>query len=292
MMVSFCFLLLWQVPPEAFISPDPDVFTSATGGNLAVAANNKVAAGYLFPLPDALCFVERPALLVRHADISCVELGRANGVSSTFDLIITLNKQPGEKGGQMLEFGQIDRSDLGRIQSYIAARRLPTSLPDEDGDAGAADAAPSSSAGPSSARVIGLGDYTLDEDDDDDDEEEDSDFDPAAESGSEGGGGGRARRGAKRQRVVYASGAGPSSAAADMEEDDEEDEESYGGEDSGSDDGSSDEDDEEVELTDEEDIPAAMLQSLVEEDRAARKARGKRAAAPVHGAAATAGAAD
>lgn len=49
---------------------------------------------------------------------SYAELCRAGGSSSTFDLVLHL------KGGELVEFSQIDRSELGRLQSYIAQCKI------------------------------------------------------------------------------------------------------------------------------------------------------------------------
>ena len=47
------------------------------------------------------------------------ELARATGGSATFDLLLYL-----KAGGTPTEFSQVDRSELGRLQSYLEACRL------------------------------------------------------------------------------------------------------------------------------------------------------------------------
>lgn len=87
-----------------------------------MGANVKVSSGFLFPLATAFAFLERPALFVPHASVARVEMIRANGVSSTFDVVLEL------QGGERLEFGQIDRAELGRVQSYMARTGLDSKV--------------------------------------------------------------------------------------------------------------------------------------------------------------------
>lgn len=49
-------------------------------GHVGVGAVHKVNHGFLFPMPSALCFVERPALYFPHQAIRC---GRGWGVIMT-----------------------------------------------------------------------------------------------------------------------------------------------------------------------------------------------------------------
>ncbi len=87
--------------------------------DLAIAATVKVNPGFLFPLPRAFCFVERPPMLIPHSDIRGYELARAGGSSVTFDLLLHL-----KAGGAPVEFSQLDRVELGRLQSYLEASKL------------------------------------------------------------------------------------------------------------------------------------------------------------------------
>lgn len=65
----------------------------ARAGESALSAYHKVNQGWLFPLANAICFVERPCLLLPLAGIAQVDFGRASNVSSTFDFLITLKTQ-------------------------------------------------------------------------------------------------------------------------------------------------------------------------------------------------------
>lgn len=105
------------VPPSAFCSPSSDVFQSSHKG-LAISAFVKVNQGWLFPLDSALCFVEKPPMLIPHSEIKSVELGRAGGMSATFDLIIHL------KSGDNVEFGQIGAEELANMSRYIADKKF------------------------------------------------------------------------------------------------------------------------------------------------------------------------
>ena len=107
---------------DTFTSSDPSVFRAASGSDLAVAANVRTASGWLFPLPGALLFLGRPPRFVRHADVAGVEFARVGATSSTFDVTVHLTH---EAGGGRVEFGQIDRAELARLQGYVQERRLP-----------------------------------------------------------------------------------------------------------------------------------------------------------------------
>lgn len=91
-------------------------------GETALSAYHKVNQGWLFPMRSAICFVERPALLLALEDIAYVDFARANNVSSTFDLVVKL------KDGGTVEFTQIDRPDLGKLQSYVSTARIKVRL--------------------------------------------------------------------------------------------------------------------------------------------------------------------
>ena len=110
---------------DTFTSSDPAVFRAASG-DLAVSTNVRTAGGWLFPLPGALLFLGKPAQFIRHSEVAGCEFARVGATSSTFDLEVRLTGlgQSGGKGARV-EFGQMDRGDLPRLQAYVAERRLP-----------------------------------------------------------------------------------------------------------------------------------------------------------------------
>ncbi|KAK9807931.1 hypothetical protein WJX73_004210 [Symbiochloris irregularis] len=132
----------------SFASPSPQVFATSTGA-LAVEAVVKVSQGYLYPLADALCFLEKPALYIPLSEVEAMELSRAGGVSSTFDLVVQM------KAGNSQEFSNLPKAELGPVQQYIAAHGFAASSRQE----GAVAQEPPAS----------------------DDSSEDSDFDPDKE---------------------------------------------------------------------------------------------------------------
>ncbi|MEW5304078.1 MAG: hypothetical protein WDW36_006712 [Sanguina aurantia] len=126
-------LPLISIPPELFLSPDPEVYLS-NKDLCAVGAVMKVNPGFLFPLPTALCFVERPPLFIPHSSIQSYEFGRTGGGSSTFDLLVFLHPPPraaaapgsgkASRPPAPLEFSQIHSSELGRLRSYFERLRF------------------------------------------------------------------------------------------------------------------------------------------------------------------------
>ena len=94
-------------------------------GDPAIEATVKVSPGFLFPLPSAFCFVERPQIFLSHSDIRCYELLRRG---ATFDL--HLYPKPGSTGAAggakaaPLEFSQLDLAELGRLISYLERSKL------------------------------------------------------------------------------------------------------------------------------------------------------------------------
>ena len=109
-------------PRNIFAVPDADTFTSADG-HAGVEATVKVSAGTLFPIPAGFCFLETPALFIPIGAIASVELARATGVSSTFDLYVHC------KDGSTREFSQISRLEIGAIEGYIRATGLAVGPP-------------------------------------------------------------------------------------------------------------------------------------------------------------------
>ncbi|GIL72189.1 hypothetical protein Vretimale_337 [Volvox reticuliferus] len=259
-----------------FMAPEPEKYKSARG-HAAVSAVAKVNSGHLFPLPKALVFVERPAIFVPHSDILAVEFRRPQSV--TFDLVLHTapREAPGESGAggsiQKVEFSQIDKGEMGRLQSYFANSKIklydpvaPPRLGNGGGAAGATAGGGAGGAGPShgAAEVEQIGE---DDDDDNDDDDDDEDFDPSLPEHLISG-----HPPAKRPRTdpsgsgagpSNASGAGPSSGRCDVdmgeeEEEDEEDEESEDEESEGEDD-----EDELADLTDEDDLRADDVRQRV-----------------------------
>ncbi|PNW86518.1 hypothetical protein CHLRE_02g089850v5 [Chlamydomonas reinhardtii] len=257
---------------EEFIAPDPDLFRTAKG-HLGVSAYVKASPGHLFPLRGGLLFAERPPMFLPLADVLAVEYRRPQ--SATFDLVLHVRPREGGSGSsssssvQQLEFSQVDKAEMGRLQSYFATCKIklydPAAPPRLDGGAAAAGAqAAAAAAGGSSGGAYGEDA----EGDDDESDEDDEDFDPSELQRLESG------RATKRQRTgASGSGAGPSTskaAAAAAEDEDEDDEAEADDEDAESDEDeeeedSYDEDEELADLTDEEDMAAEAVR------RAARR---------------------
>jgi hypothetical protein len=62
---------------------------AGVGGRGCVKANVKFNQGFLFCLPDGFAFVDRPALYLPFDDLADLQLARAEGVGSSFDLIVS-----------------------------------------------------------------------------------------------------------------------------------------------------------------------------------------------------------
>ncbi|KAG2435138.1 hypothetical protein HXX76_007223 [Chlamydomonas incerta] len=265
---------------QDFIAPDPDLFRTAKG-HVGVSAYVKASAGHLFPLRGGLLFAERPPLFLPAADVLAVEYRRPQ--SATFDLVLHVRPREGGSGSsaaaatsvQQLEFSQVDKAELGRLQSYFAACKIkpydPAAPPrlDGGGSGGGAEGA---------AAAAAAGGAGTDDDGDDDDESDadDEDFDPSELQRLESG------RAAKRQRTgASGSGAGPSTSkaaasAADADADDDEDDDDEAEAEDDDEDGDSDEDadsydeDEELaDLTDEEDMAAEVVRRAAKRGQAA-----------------------
>ena len=157
---------------------------AGTGNKGCVPANVKFNAGHLFCLDDGFAFVDRPATYLPFDDIEGMQLQRAEGVSSSFDIVVTP-----EGGGAALEFANIPREELDGIRAYLAKRCSEAGegqRGDEDNgsDGGVADAL---------ANAESDEDDTDDEDDEDfdgeeeeEEEEDDDDEDDDDEEGGEG----------------------------------------------------------------------------------------------------------
>ncbi|KAL4440362.1 hypothetical protein ABPG75_003363 [Micractinium tetrahymenae] len=241
--------------PASFVSPDPQYFQSAAAA-AGVKAHVKAREGFLYPLPSALCFLEAPQLFIPHSRIASIELMRAGGTSSTFDLVVHL------RGGHTQEFGMLSRSEVGGIEVYIRKCRLalgaaPDSEEEEEADEGGAEAGAEQ---------------------EDSDDPEDEDFNPSSSSDEEEEGEGGQQRsggsgGTKRKRAEGGE------AGEGGEEEEEEDDESEEG---GSEEESSDEDDEDdgsVELVSEDEFSTGQLRSVIASEssggRRAKRQRGE-----------------
>lgn len=86
-------------------------------GTAAVQATVRVNSGWLFPLSCALLFIERPAMLEPLEGLASVEFRRTT--SPTFDVLL---RRAG--GGATLEFSQVDRCELSRLQEYFRRAKV------------------------------------------------------------------------------------------------------------------------------------------------------------------------
>ena len=104
---------------------------AGVGGGGCVKANVKFNQGFLFCLPDGLAFVDRPALWLPFDDLADLQLARAEGVGSSFDLIVSLepekhaNDSPSvckknADAGESFEFANISREELDGVRRYLA----------------------------------------------------------------------------------------------------------------------------------------------------------------------------
>ena len=187
------------VPPSAFHAPDPAAFRAAGGGQ-AVGAAAGAQQGYLFPMPRALAFVKKPAVLVCLDDVAAAELRRADAPSSTFDLAIH-----SKTGGKPVEFGAVPRAELGGLRAWLEAARVPVGA---GSDGTAKKARPSAAAAQDGGDVQEEGDVKVEDGAvkaeggggdgasaaapataataADDDSDADSDFDPGSGPSSDG----------------------------------------------------------------------------------------------------------
>ncbi|KAG1676533.1 hypothetical protein FOA52_000076 [Chlamydomonas sp. UWO 241] len=150
------------VGASAFVSPDDDVYTSAKG-NPSVVATFKANSGWLYPLEDALYFVEKPPMCILHADVEGYELMPR---SSTAELVLHMRDAK-----RAIEFS-FEVGEVPRLLTYLEKSSLRELGSEAAGGSGSG--AGGSGAGPSgSARggggVVDLADYEDDDDDDDED---------------------------------------------------------------------------------------------------------------------------
>lgn len=125
----------------AFHGSDARVFRSGTD-TAAVEAYVKARNGFLFPLQHGLCFLESPPIFIHTGKIRSVDFARANGASATFDFQVHL------KNGAIEEFSNISRHELGCIQNWVDALRLPVGFPEtSDSDEGGPDSPGEAAAG-------------------------------------------------------------------------------------------------------------------------------------------------
>lgn len=101
---------------------------AGVGGGGCVKANVKFNQGFLFCLPDGLAFVDRPALWLPFDDVSDLKLARAEGVGSSFDVIVSLEPEKDgadgdrspSRAGESFEFANISRDELDGVRRYLA----------------------------------------------------------------------------------------------------------------------------------------------------------------------------
>ncbi|KAL6778819.1 hypothetical protein ACKKBF_B04495 [Auxenochlorella protothecoides x Auxenochlorella symbiontica] len=127
------------VPPASFCSPDPAQFGSMSSGHSGVPAHVKARAGTLFPMPAGLCFLESPALFIPREEIKAMELARAGGTSSTFDVFVH------RKDGRVEEFGMLPREETGPFESYMMNQKLGPPADDSEGSDRSEDSGDASS---------------------------------------------------------------------------------------------------------------------------------------------------
>jgi structure-specific recognition protein 1 len=141
---------------------------AGVGGRGCVKANVKFNQGFLFCLPDGFAFVDRPALYLPFDDLADLQLARAEGVGSSFDLIVSRVEPTSGRGaaesrsqGDAFEFANISREELDGVRRYLAKNCSEKG----EGEAGGKNAE-------------GDDDDAFDarSDDDDDDDSDDEDF--------------------------------------------------------------------------------------------------------------------
>jgi hypothetical protein len=164
---------------------------AGVGGGGCVKANVKFNQGFLFCLPDGLAFVDRPALWLPFDDLADLQLARAEGVGSSFDLIVSLepekdsNDSP-SRAGESFEFANISREELDGVRRYLAKTCSEGAGARVGGDGAEDDADDSARADSddddSDDEDFGVGvdansdeEETSDDSDSDDDNEDDSD---------------------------------------------------------------------------------------------------------------------
>ncbi|PRW39086.1 Structure-specific recognition [Chlorella sorokiniana] len=243
----------YGVDPTSFVSPDAAYFQSADRA-AGVRAHVKAKDGFLYPLPTAICFLDSPAVFIPHSAIRSVEMMRAGGASSTFDVVLHL------KSGKQQEFTFIARQEAPALEDYLRKCRLPlgaAASSDEEGEEEEAEAAEAAEA-----------------EDEDSDDLEDEDFNPSSSSDEEEeeAGGSQQQRsgGSKRGRAAADEGDADGEGEEDEHEDEEEAEESSSEEEDSSDEEGS------VELVSEEDFTLDQLESALSKEATERRAKRRR----------------
>jgi hypothetical protein len=241
------------VSASSFISPDPTIFQSATKAAAGVEAYIKAKCGFLFPMSAGLCFLESPATFIPKSAIRCFEFARANGASVTFDLFVHL------KDGNHQEFSQIDRSELGPLQSYIKNVGLVIGAPpdtdeeeEEEQDAGNGG--------------NGEGDQAAAVQSDSDDRESDEDFDPFAKKRKRSNHDGDDEEEEEEGESEKQEKKKKDTTTTDTGEEEDEDNSS---EEEGSDYDSDSDDDGSVKLVSEDDFSTGQLQNMIDEEKTA-----------------------
>ena len=106
------FGLLAKIPPRA---PEPSLFRSSKGLP-HVRATSRVSLGALVPVRGALLFLEAgPCLYLPTRELAAVEVSRAGGASTTFDIIC---HRKGEEERAPQEFSQIGAPRRRRRSGY------------------------------------------------------------------------------------------------------------------------------------------------------------------------------
>ena len=164
---------------------------AGVGGLGCVKANVKFNQGFLFCLPDGFAFVDRPALYLPFDDLADLQLARAEGVGSSFDLIVSRVEPTSGRGaaesrsqGDAFEFANISREELDGVRRYLAKTCSEAGDGARVGGEGAED---------DSARADSDDDDSDDEDfdvgvdvnEEDEEEEEESDDDDEEEDDSD-----------------------------------------------------------------------------------------------------------
>ena len=207
------------------------MFTSADG-DAGVGATIKANSGFLYPIPAGLCFLESPATFIPKEEIASVELARANGASSTFDVYCHL------KNKSTVEFSQISRVEVGYVDAYITRNGLTKGPPaysdsdsDDDGDGEQ-----------EKATEVG-GEKRKKDEESDSDDPDDEDFNPFAKK--------QTKRKEKEEKV-------------EKKEEEEEDDSSASDSESDSDD---DDDSGDVEIVSEDEFSLGQLKGMVEKEK-------------------------
>lgn len=104
---------------------DADICLSVgyhAAGDLMVAANKGAQSGWLVPLSAGLCYLGKQGSFMPLRSISRVQFHRTGAGSATFDITIKLAAAAG--ASKSLELGQIDASELPKLQAYCMNQRI------------------------------------------------------------------------------------------------------------------------------------------------------------------------